>query len=128
MELKEPAKCSCGKVLKEFGEADGLNYICGECAKKRVVYRDVNRVSVRKGGIRRDPEEIIKEVGAEKLSKTAAGRTILENARSKYRAELIQPHEPEFKSYWGKDVERRNKEMAEVRAESQRLKREAGMI
>ena len=79
-------------------------------------------------GIRRDPEDIIKEVGAEKLSKTAEGRAILENARSKYRAELIQPHEPEFNKYWGKDVERRNKEMAEVRAESQRQKREAGMI
>ena len=105
-----------------------MNYICGECAKKRVVYAEVNKVVVRRGGKRRDPEEIIKEEGAEKLSKTAAGRTVLENARSKYRAELIQPHEPEFKAYWGKDVARREKDIAEVRAESQRQKREAGMV
>ena len=127
--MKNPAKCKeCGKVLKEFGEAGGLSYVCGECAGKRVVYADINRVKIAKRGVRRDPEEIIKEVGAEKLSKTAAGRTVLENARSKYRAELIQPHEPEFKKYWGKEVAKRERDMAEVRAESQRLKREAGMI
>lgn len=127
MKLKDPAKCSCGKLLPEFGEKMGLNYVCSDCSKKRVVYADINR-AVAKGGRRRDPEAIIQEEGVEKLSKTAAGRTVLENARAKYRAELIQPHESEFNAYWGKDVARREKEMAEVRAESQRLKREAGMI
>lgn len=105
-----------------------MNYVCSDCSKKRVVYEDTNRVVVANKGKRRDPEAIIQEEGVEKLSKTVAGRTVLENARAKYRAELIQPHESEFNAYWGKDVARREKEMAEVRAESQRLKREAGMI
>ena len=77
---------------------------------------------------RTDPETIIQEHGVEKLSKTREGRVVLENARTKYRAELLQPHEPEFNAYWGKDVRRREKEMAEVRAESQRQKKEAGMV
>lgn len=77
---------------------------------------------------RTDPETIIQEYGAVKLSETSAGRVVLENARAKYRVELIQPHEPEFKKYWGKDVERREKQMAELRHESQRMKKEAGMI
>lgn len=126
-ETKNPAKCSCGKVLPEFGEAGGFTYVCAKCSAKRVVYANINRIKIAKRGVRRDPEAIIQEEGAEKLSKTAAGRAVLANARQKYKAELIQPHEPEFKAYWGKTVERREKDMAEVRAESQRLKREAGM-
>lgn len=77
--------------------------------------------------IRRDPEALIQEYGAVKLSETSDGRKVLENARMKYRAELLQPHEPEFNKYWGKEVEKREKQMAELRHESQRMKREVGM-
>ena len=77
---------------------------------------------------RTDTERMIREHGAVKLSETSAGRIVLENARAKYRVELLQPHEPEFKKYWGKDVERREKRMTELRRESQRMKREAGMV
>ena len=77
--------------------------------------------------VRTDPEEVIKEVGAVKLSETAEGRVVLANARAKYYAELIQPGDPSFNSYWGKEVARRERDMAEVRSESQRLKREHGM-
>lgn len=126
--MKNLAKCGCGKVLKEFGEAEGLSYVCGECAKKRAVYTDTNKVKVIKGGIRRDPEEIIKEIGAKKLSETASGRTVLENARHKYRAELIQPHEPEFNKYWGKQQEKIQRDMADLRAQSQRMKKERGVV
>ena len=77
---------------------------------------------------RTDPETLIQEYGAEKLSQTNEGVKILERAREKYRVELLQPHEPEFQRYWGKDVERRKREMQEIRAQSQRMKREAGMV
>ena len=113
----------CGRCTLSLKEGEGGEHGLGMCPLEPL--HSPLRFPVKQKGIRRDPEEIIKEVGAEKLSKTAAGRVVLENARSKYRAELLQPHEPEFNKYWGKTVERRNKEMAEVRAESQRMKREA---
>ena len=76
--------------------------------------------------LRRDPEAIIQEYGAVKLSQSSEGIRVLENAKAKY-PELIQRGEPGFEKYWGKEVRQREKDMREVRAESQRLKREAGM-
>ena len=77
--------------------------------------------------VRRDPEAIIQEYGAEKLVQTAEGRSVIENAKAKY-PELIQRGEPGFEKYWGKEVRQRERDMAEVRQESRRLKREAGMV
>ena len=122
-------KASCGtclKVLPEFGLAGGLNYVCKTCSQnRREEPTFVGTISPR--GKRRDPEAIIQEYGAEKLSKTPAGRAVLANAKAKY-PELIQRGEPGFEAYWGKEVRKREKDMAEVRSESQRLKREAGMV
>ena len=86
------------------------------------------RVSKQGNPKRSDPETIIREHGVEKLSKTYEGRRVIENARAKYRAELIQPGEPGFDRYWGKDVARREKDMAQVKEESRRMKREVGMV
>ena len=58
-----------------------------------------------------DPERIISEYGATELSKTKDGVRVLEAARKKYRAELVQPGDPEFKKLYGKQ----HKEQAELR-------------
>jgi hypothetical protein len=41
-ELKDPAKCKyCKKIMPEFGESEGLSYICTECTEKRgVTYQE----------------------------------------------------------------------------------------
>ena len=75
--------------------------------------------------IRTDPERIIQEVGAQKLSETPEGRSVLENARAKYATELIQPGDSRFNAYYGKEVRQRERHMAELREESKRLKKEA---
>lgn len=85
------------------------------------------RFSVQVKKTRRDPEAIIQEYGAAILSQSPEGVRVLQNAKAKY-PELIQRGEPGFEQYWGKEVRQREKEMGEVRAESQRLKREAGMV
>lgn len=74
---------------------------------------------------RRDPEAIIQEYGAKKLSETQEGRRVLENARQKYRVELLQPGDPEFNKYYGKEIARKEKDRRELEAESRRLKGEA---
>lgn len=71
---------------------------------------------------RRDPDEVIREYGVGVLEKTREGRVVLENARSKYAKELLQPGDPSFNTYWGKDVAKRERDMAELRRESRRLK------
>lgn len=120
------AKCHlCGRVLPQFGWAGGLRYAHAKCSGKVKVVETL--VVKRSLGTRRDPEAIIQEYGAEKLVQTAEGRRVIEDAKAKY-PELIQPGEPGFEKYWGKEVRQREKDMAEVRAESQRLKREKGMV
>lgn len=71
---------------------------------------------------RRDPDSIIEEYGVGVLEKTREGRTVLENARAKHAIELLQPTDHSFNKYWGKDVARRERDMAELRAESRRQK------
>ena len=66
-------------------------------------------------GIRTDPETLLQEYGVERLSQSREGRSVLENARQKYRAELVQPHDPEFKKLYGKEIkERQEARMAAV--------------
>ena len=121
------AKCGgCRKVLPGFGLAGGLKYVCAICSANRREEPTLVGV-IRLKGKRTDPEAVIQEYGAEKLSKSSAGRAVLANAKAKY-PELIQKGEPGFEAYWGKEVRQREKDMAEVRQESRRLKREARMI
>ncbi len=68
-----------------------------------------------------DPERIIHEFGAKKLSETREGQKVLDRARKKYAAELVQPGDPEFNKLYGKQV----KEREEARRELQRQSREA---
>lgn len=84
--------------------------------------------STRSLKLRRDPDSIIAEVGAQMLSETAAGRSVLENARRKWEVDLIQPGDSRFNAYYGKQVRQRERDMAELRHESQRLKKERGMV
>lgn len=121
------AMCTdCLKVLPEFGLAEGLKYVCAVCSANR---REIPTFVgiLRTNGRRTDPEAIIQQYGAMELSKTAAGRSVLTNAKAKY-PELIQRGEPGFESYWGKEVRQRERDMADVTAKSRRLKREAGMV
>ncbi len=122
-------KATCGtclKVLPEFGLAGGLTYVCAVCSENRRE-EPVFVGTIRLKGRRTDPEVIIAEHGAVKLAQTSEGRSVLANAKAKY-PELIQRGEPGFEKYWGKEVRQREKDMEEVRATSQRMKREAGMV
>ena len=64
-----------------------------------------------------NPERIIQEVGATELSKTPEGRKVLIKAGEKYKAELTQPGDPEFKKLYGKQI----KEQAEMKRENERI-------
>ena len=68
-----------------------------------------------------DPERIIHEYGAKKLSETREGQIVLNKARKKYAAELVQPGDPEFNKLYGKQV----KEREEARRELQEKSRSA---
>jgi len=76
-----------------------------------------------------DANRYLRKYGAEKLSKTHEGRKIIEKAKEKYRIDLLQPGDPEFKKHWGKvfdanklkreQDERRSKEMWAMTKERQ---------
>lgn len=69
----------------------------------------------------RDPEALIKEYGATELSKTSEGRMVLRRAGQRYKAELVQPGDPEFNKLYAKQ----NKEIAERRrANEERSRKE----
>lgn len=118
------------RTCKRCGRPEKHSY--AECLRYPSKHLSVTAAGPRPGNlkverIRVDAETIIQEYGVGELSKTAAGRSVIENARQKYRTELIQPSDPSFNAYYGKEVKQRERDMAELRAESQRLKREAGM-
>ena len=66
--------------------------------------------------MREDPERIIREHGVEKLMQSSEGRMIINRAREKYKAELVQPNHPEFKKLYGKEIKKRE----EIRKENER--------
>lgn len=72
----------------------GNKILCLSCKKKHDLRRPVPSG--------RDPEALIREYGAAELSKTSEGRMVLRRAGEKYKAELVQPGDPEFKKLYGK--------------------------
>lgn len=73
-----------------------------------------------------DPDRIIHEFGAKVLSETKEGQKVLEKARHKYRAELVQPGDPEFNKLYGKQVKERNEARRELQEQSRALWAEKG--
>jgi len=97
-------KCEvCGKSTKN--DPQSFPWIHRTCAQ-------VRRTEIRSA----DPDRIINEYGVGVLEKTVEGRAVLNKARKKWAAELVQPGDPEFNKLYGKQV----KEREEARRELQR--------
>lgn len=63
-------------------------------------------------------DAVIARYGVDKLSKSPQGREVLNKAREAHKIDLIQPNDPKFNRFYGKQVEyreqqkRRNEEIA----------------
>lgn len=68
-----------------------------------------------------DPDRIIHEYGAKKLSETKEGQIVLDKARKKYATELVQPGDPEFNKLYGKQVKERNEARRALQEQSRAL-------
>lgn len=88
--------------------------------------RDPRRIISTGKAVRRDPETVLAEYGAEKLSESTAGRAVLANARQKYKKELLQPADPDFYREYGKEIRAREEARREQERVSRELKRAAG--
>ena len=75
---------------------------------------------------RSDPDRIIHENGVAKLEKTHEGRVVLNNARKKWAAELVQPGDPEFNKLYGKQVRERQEARRELQEQSKKMWEAAG--
>ena len=75
---------------------------------------------------RADPERLITEYGVKVLEKTIEGRAVLNNARKKYRAELVQQGDPEFDKLYGKQIKERAEARRELQQQSEKLWEEKG--
>ena len=105
----------CGEEIDSYYE----HWRFKKCAPKRssITPRKMNRA---------DPERIISEYGAEKLSKTREGVRVIEQAAAKYKKELLQPNHPDFKREYGKEIRERAEAQRELRKESDRQWAEKG--
>jgi len=73
-----------------------------------------------------DPDRIIHEHGVGVLEKTQEGRIVLDRARNKYKAELVQPGHPEFNKLYGKQVKEREEARRELQEHSRKLWEQKG--
>ncbi len=73
-----------------------------------------------------DADRIINEYGVGVLEKTPEGRKVLNKARRKYAAELVQPGDPEFDKLYGKQVKEREEARRELQEQSRRMWEEKG--
>lgn len=92
-------KCElCGKATGP----DDPDFAHVDCRQKQFVPASWSGI-----GKRYDPERILNEEGVEKLQQSAEGRMVLDRARAKYKAELVQPGDPEFNKLYGKEIKDR---------------------
>lgn len=102
-------------------DKDGTFWRCASCSKKATEARFKAVPSFRRDRRASDPETYIQEYGVQSLEKTSEGRVILEKARSKYKAELVQPGDPEFNKLYGKEVRARQEEKMEREREAKQM-------
>ena len=92
----------CEICKKKVSDKFSLPWIHKECARGKVSSRN-----------RTNPERIIQEYGVKELQKSKEGRSILQNARVKYKEELLQPNDPDFQKVYGKQIKEREERRLE---------------
>lgn len=54
-----------------------------------------------------NPDKIIQKYGVAELNKSPQGREVLAKAREIHKIDLIQPNDPKFERFYGKEVRAR---------------------